>query len=304
MSNSKNSKLVLALLFLGGIATMLLRKPKKNKSKGVGYVDFSSEDELALLEKYDIPNIEEGSENVELAYPNPPEAPKPEYDALGEIITINITNNTNGDIPLVSILGNIEDPMDTSNATTQYSWNITGFSVTTENMVAIQYKGSNSSQYSIASATISGNTLQDVINALNTLNLGSFFITTSGGNTFINNYNNNVAFLFLNIFNSNTSSLSYSWNILGGGGKAQIYNNLVLQVSDNSPTTASGSVSVIAGDSILYDYASSSSTTTFIVYDFTTQTYLLNDALPAGQLNAYTFTIQANHSYFLSANDQ
>lgn len=304
MSKGKNSKLVLALLFLGGLATILLRKPKPYKSKGIGYVDFSKEDEEALLEKYDIPNLEEGSNMPNLEYPNPPEIPLPKYESVGEIINVNVTNNTNGDIPIVSLFGNNEDQMDTSNATNKYSWNLTGFSITNENVVAIQYKGNNTSQYSITSATFGGNTLQSVINALNTLNLGTFFITTSGGNTFINNYNNNVSFSFLNIFNPSTTSLSYSWNIVGGGGKAEIYKNLVLQVSNSSPTNASGSVSVVGGDSILFSYGASTNTTTFSVYDFTTQTYLNTDVLSGGTLGSYTFSVVANHSYFLSAYDQ
>ena len=123
-----------------------------------------------------------------------------------DLININVTNNTNGLIP-VSILGNFTDAMDTANATTQYSWNITGFTITVEQTVTITYRPTNDPNYINVSAPIVTQTLQGVIDALNTLNLGAFFITTSGGSTFINNYNENIVFQQLDIYNSTPSIL-------------------------------------------------------------------------------------------------
>ena len=133
-----------------------------------------------------------------------------------EVISFNITNNTNGTVP-ISILGNNADAMDTSNATTQYQWNLTGFSITNENTILLQYKASGII-YTFAQLSFSGTTIQSICDTLNTLNLGYFFITTSGGSTFINNYNNNVQFATLQIFNPlTTTALNYQFNYSGVG---------------------------------------------------------------------------------------
>ena len=97
---------------------------------------------------------------------------------MQENITLNIRNTTNGEIP-ISILGNNADPMDNANASTQYLWDLTGLLLFTEQSVYIQYKSVGQPTFTSATATFSGRILQNVVNALNTLNIGSFFITTS-----------------------------------------------------------------------------------------------------------------------------
>lgn len=219
-----------------------------------------------------------------------------------EIISLNITNNTNGFVP-ISILGNNADPMDNSNATTKYAWNLGSFSITNENRILIQYRGVNSTTYTILNLTFGGTTIQDICNALNTLNLGSFFVTTSGANSIINNYNQNVVFGFLTIYSPTTTSLNYSWSMSGAGGKGTILKNLVTQVNDSSPITTSGSVSVVGGDSIRFDQTATTSPTIFSVYNLTTSTYLYNVTLAATISASYTFSIVANNSYLLIAQD-
>jgi len=219
-----------------------------------------------------------------------------------EIINLNITNNTNGFVP-ISILGNNADPMDNSNATTQYAWNLGTFAITNENTILIQFRGVNSGTYTILNVAFGGTTIQDVCNALNTLNLGSFFVTTSGANSIINNYNQNIVFGFLTIYNPSTTSLNYSWSMSGAGGKADILRNLVPQVTDVSPITTSGSVSVVGGDSIRFDQTASVTLggTTFSVYNLTTSTYLYNALLPPSTGTSFTFSVVTNNSYLLIA---
>lgn len=219
-----------------------------------------------------------------------------------EILNFSITNNTNGTVP-ISLFGNNADPMDTSNATTQYSWNITGFSITNETLILLQYKPSSSSSFQLATIGFSGTSIQNVLDALNTLNLGYFFITTSGANTYINNYNNNVAFSNLQILNVSTTSLTYSWNLVGSGGKAQIYKNAIIQVNDTSPITSSGSVSVVGGDSIQFSETATSNPTTFGILNLTTGVYIQNVTLAPSTGASPTFTITSGNSYFLFAND-
>ena len=54
-------------------------------------------------------------------------------------ISINITNNTNGTIPL-NIMGNLADLADIGNQTTQYRWDVTGLTLSTENFVSVDYR--------------------------------------------------------------------------------------------------------------------------------------------------------------------
>jgi uncharacterized delta-60 repeat protein len=120
-----------------------------------------------------------------------------------EVVSFNITNTTNGSIPM-SIMGNNTDVMDNSNASTRYYWDLTGFSLTTEDTITIQYQYTGQSGFSTASVKVQGTTLQSIADALNTLNIGTFFLTSSGGSTFLNNYNQNVAYGSLNIIDSTT----------------------------------------------------------------------------------------------------
>jgi hypothetical protein len=220
---------------------------------------------------------------------------------MKEILNFGIVNNTNGIVP-VSLFGNNADPMDTANATTQYSWNITGFSVTSQNTILLQYKSVNETFYSFTTIGFSGNTTQDIINALNTLNLGYFFTTTSGGNTYINNYNNNVSFHALNILTLfGDSTVFYSFNFNGVGLSAEILKNGVTQINSASPSFTSGSFAVFGGNTINFKVVFSGNTilTNYSVYDITSGTYLQNVTSDSGIDSSFSYTAIGGHSYFI-----
>jgi hypothetical protein len=220
---------------------------------------------------------------------------------IEEPLRFSVTNTTNAIVP-VSFMGNNADPMDTANATTQYTWNVSSFVITTENTITLQYKPTNQVNFSIATTTFSGTTLQSVIDALNTLNLGYFFVTTSGATTLINNYNDDVTFSVLEIFDpTQSATLTYSWSFSGSSIQAEIYVNAVLQVSNVSPAFASGNVSVNTSDTILFVVTVGGNTkaTNYFVYNLTTQTYIVNQTITNGVDVGYTFTIQANNSYLI-----
>ena len=223
---------------------------------------------------------------------------------MQEIISFNITNTTNGIVP-ISILGNNSDAMDTCNASTQYQWNLTSFTITNENTILIQYKTSGSSLYTIYQIGFSGTTIQSVCDSLNTLNLGYFFITTSGGSTFINNYNNNIAFGTLQIYNPNTTSLNYQFNYSGVSSQLKIYVNAIVQYANGTPNTDSGSISVVGGDTILFqgDTSATPSGTNIFIYNLTTSTYIYNNTTTSAITFNQTFTISTNNSYLIGMNN-
>jgi hypothetical protein len=218
-----------------------------------------------------------------------------------DVININIQNTTNGIVP-ISILGNVGDQMDNSNATTQYSWNLGTFAITNENTIILQYKGVNDINFGIVTIDFIGTSINNVVDALNTLNLGSFFITTSGGNTIINNYNQNFVFSVLNILNpSSSSTLSYSFSFNAVGMFAEIFKNAVSQILSNSPSFTSGNISVVSGNNILFNVSVSGNTkpTNYFVYNITTKTYIVNATITNGVDVGYPFTIQPNTSYLI-----
>lgn len=220
---------------------------------------------------------------------------------MRETITFNIQNTTNGTIP-VSILGNNADPMDNANATTQYAWNLGTFNITSQNTILIQYKNPNDSFYTLASVPLQGNQTQDIANALNTLNIGSFFITTSGVNKILNCYNQNVAFNYLNIFNAtNDAIVHYVFDFTGAGLQAEILKNAVSQVLQTSPSNIKGQFVQLAGDSIKYDVTLAGNTipVNYFVFDMSTNTYLLNVTTTSGLNNSFTFATSGTNSYLI-----
>ena len=130
---------------------------------------------------------------------------------IEETLSFTITNNTNGNVP-ISIFGNEADVLDNANITTRYFWDVTSYAYDGNPTISlIVTSGGVSTTYT---STYYGQNLQGVIDALNLLGVGSFFLTTSGGSTFINIYPNENTFGNLTI--GNTSILNTFFDPLGG----------------------------------------------------------------------------------------
>jgi len=223
---------------------------------------------------------------------------------MQEVISLNIVNTTNGTVP-ISVLGNNSDSMDTANATTRYQWNLTGFTITNENTIILQYRSSGSLIYTIYQIAFNGTTIQSICDSLNTLNLGYFFITTSGGSTFINNYNNNVQFGTLQVLNTaTTTALNYEFNYSGVSSQVKIYVNAIVQYANGTPNTDSGNIPVVAGNTILFqgDTTAIPTGTNIFIYNITTSTYIYNNTTTSAITFNQTFTISANNSYLIGMN--
>jgi hypothetical protein len=228
---------------------------------------------------------------------------------MRETVTFNIQNTTNGTIP-VSIFGNNADLMDNANASTQYLYNLTGFTITNENTVQIDYQFVGTTGFTTASTSFSGTTLQDVVNALNTLNLGSFFITTSGGNTYLNNYNNNIIFNNLGIYSSDVY-LNYSFNFISAVAY-RIRDSLILippyLVDGNGPIVTSGSATPIYnGESITYRVGADALPVTSLITKTNNLTGVVTTLFTINTIafgtNSVVFTIDNGFTYNISAND-
>jgi uncharacterized delta-60 repeat protein len=129
---------------------------------------------------------------------------------IQETLSFGITNNTNGVVP-VSIFGNTADILDNANVTTRYFWDVTSYTYENNNITLVVTSGGVTTTYT---TIFTGTTLEDVVYALNQLGLAYFFLTTSGGSTFINVYTLNYTFGNLTI--GNTSILNTFFDPLGG----------------------------------------------------------------------------------------
>jgi len=123
-------------------------------------------------------------------------------------ITLNIQSNVNY-TTTANVLGSSINLLDTSNATTEYRWNVTSFSFTNENSVSVQYKINGASSFSTFDAGIGSQSFQSVVDALNTLGIGTFNTYTEVGQVYIGTYNQNYAFGNLNIYLASTINQNF-----------------------------------------------------------------------------------------------
>jgi len=141
-------------------------------------------------------------------------------------ISFTIVNNTTSYVPM-NFMGNLANTADISNQYTEYKWDVTNINLTYYDTVSIQLRGAGSSlPYTTVSASFETKTVQGVLDALNSLNIACFFSVTSGGNTYIVTYNDNVQYNTLDF----TNSAGYTWYIgyrgsyAGTGGSWNIEN--------------------------------------------------------------------------------
>lgn len=219
-----------------------------------------------------------------------------------ESISINIQNTTNGVVP-VSLLGE-PNLADNANQFTQYRYDLTSLSITNEDFVSIQYRRVGASAYQTFVAELKTPTIQGVVNALNGLGVGSFFVTTSGGNTYVNNYDDSYEFGDLNVYNSASVPpvVNYSIATFSGSYSSYIDVNATNVVNEPNPASAAGVVPCSAGDSVTvygitpiivlpYTYVNVQ------VVNTTTSTVLFNGNYGAANGFTYTFSPLANNVY-------
>lgn len=112
-------------------------------------------------------------------------------------LTLNIKSNR--PYPqTANLMGNVYNSLDVSNATTQYKWDLTAFTFTTETYCTLQYKGVNQAAFSLFTQNLATQTVDSVVAALNLLGLGFFYKDTVGG-TFIVTTNDDYVFGDLSI---------------------------------------------------------------------------------------------------------
>src|SRR3954469_22918177 len=87
---------------------------------------------------------------------------------------IVVQNNTDSVVP-ISLGNSIAQPGDTINAVTGYAWNVCSLLYVNLTTVNIQARLVSAAQFTSYTAIIEDQSLNGVINALNSLNIGTFF---------------------------------------------------------------------------------------------------------------------------------
>lgn len=123
-----------------------------------------------------------------------------EYD-----ISLNIRNNRNYTQTFNGMGGSV-NPLDTSNATTEYRYNITTFNFTDENAVTIYYKAVGSAAFSSYTADLPSQTPEGLVIALNGLGIGFFNTYVELGQTYVGTYNENYIFGSLDVYNPSVAT--------------------------------------------------------------------------------------------------
>jgi hypothetical protein len=87
--------------------------------------------------------------------------------------------------------------------------------------------------------------------------------------------------------------------------QADVYINAVLTNTFTDPNTSSGSIPVVAGDTILFDCQTSVNPkgTRIFVYNVTTGVYLYDTTETSAGNPSYTWVIVANNSYLIGMTD-
>jgi len=221
-------------------------------------------------------------------------------------ITLHIRNNR--EYPQqMNILGNPYNPLDTANAKTEYQYNLTGFIITNENTVSLQYKAKSDPAYQTFIQSLTATNFEGVVAALNLLGIGYFNYYTAAGQLYITTNNDNYVFGSLNIYNPSAPPppvspvISYDFNT-GSGGDNNINVNAVPVVSIPNPASTGAQFDVANGDTIDFFGTTSSMVGYVEVYNVTTSTSLYSFSL-ANSPFSYSFVVAANNVYTIVVHD-
>lgn len=219
-------------------------------------------------------------------------------------LSLTIKNNTSATIP-ISILGNPSDLSDISNQTREFRWDITSLSFSTENSVSIDYRPNSLPDFTTYNTPLLFQSIQGVLDALNGLGIGSFFVFTSGGNTYISNYDNDYVFGDLNIYDDTASVVAWDVDCVGSGGFNDITTGFFYQNEANPFTGISYPTISTNGQQVdITGVTSNTGITKVKVYNQTTNTFIINDGIVGtGIAYSHTFNAFFGNNYLITVRD-
>lgn len=213
-----------------------------------------------------------------------------------EIINFTLQNTLSATMP-VSIFGNMANLQDNGNATTEYSWNVTTLVVTTENTIELQYAAAGSPTFSTVTVPFSGTTYQDIVNALNTLNLGGFALIFQLGNWYIVNYSMNYQFGYLNIYDPAVVPTTFAGAMTAAGDTLAFDINLVNQVTFVGVAPISGTYNAAVADNLTISGTSGAIGFSLKVTQYPDNIILFTVVLPPATPYIFNWVAQSTKQY-------
>jgi uncharacterized delta-60 repeat protein len=140
-------------------------------------------------------------------------------------VTLRIQSNVSYPVT-ISLFGNNFNLRDTTNATTEYRWDVTGLTFASNQNVALQYKQASASSFSNFTGSYQENTLISILTFLNTLGIGNFTTYIESGSTYISTYNDDYVFGNLTIDGAVTASIINTSFVVGTG-----FNNGLIELA-------------------------------------------------------------------------
>jgi len=122
-------------------------------------------------------------------------------------ITLNIRNNKTYPIR-INVLGSPYNPLDTTNAKTEYRWDITAFTPSNDDTLTLEYKQYGAAVFSTYTSQIYNTNINGIIAALDGLGIGYFQSYTELGQLYLSTYNDVVEFGLLTISNNGAPATS------------------------------------------------------------------------------------------------
>ena len=224
---------------------------------------------------------------------------------MREDLSLDIINNTNSVIP-ISLLNNSLAYNTIINQLTQYTYSL-GLLVPTETQVRIQYRlaGTIIWQWTNA-ATLGEPTIQGLVNALNTLNIATFYKTST---TAFATSNDTYEIGLITTYAPNDAVINYAWQTLDTGGNNEIFTNGNPDVNDPNPVTTTFKVAPAVGDSIVFSGTTSDWATnnvggfTRVQVSELNSGFVQNVDLGGGVPFSYSYTANAGTFYFFAVYD-
>ena len=122
-------------------------------------------------------------------------------------ITLNIRNNKTYPIR-INVLGSPYNPLDTTNAKTEYRWDITAFTPSNDDTLTLEYKQYGAAVFSTYTSQIYNTNIDGIIAALDGLGIGYFQSYTELGQLYLSTFNDTVEFGLLTISNNGAPATS------------------------------------------------------------------------------------------------
>jgi hypothetical protein len=209
-------------------------------------------------------------------------------------ITLNIQNNRSYS-QQINVLGSPVNPLDTANALTEYLWNITAYTPSASDTLALQYKPVGAASFSIFTYQLINPNIQSVVSALNTLGIGYFQTYTQSGSTYIVTNNDNYVFGNL-IIDPNASPIA-NLSILFVSPVANTYDDV--NVNNVTPTLVSGTNVPYSSGTHTYntDQTGTNQTLNILI-----GTYVSENCIELVDSAGNTFRQQVNESGYITFN--